>query len=153
MHLTISHNGIALIKQFEGFRARAYQDVVGKWTIGYGHLIRAFEMAKYINAALTEAEASALLLSDVATAEIYLNGVLPALNQSQFDALCSFIFNLGLGAFEKSTLLMLCKQGKYDAAANEFKRWSFAGNVRSAGLMRRRLAERDLFLGVLKNGN
>ena len=142
--------GINLIKQFEGFRARAYQDVAGQWTIGYGHLVRPEEKAIYLNATLTELEAENILRQDIAIAEEAVKRLVTVpLSGEQFSALVSFVFNLGQGNFADSTLLKKLNAGDYEGASLEFERWNKAriGGVLQpvAGLTRRRLAEQQLF--------
>lgn len=136
--------GLALIKSFEGLRLEKYKDAVGKWTIGYGHLILPNENFSH---PITEAEAEALLRTDLLMTE---RGVRKAvtvdLNQNQFDALVAFTFNLGAGNLQSSTLLKLLNQGEYAQAADQFLRWNKAGGKVLAGLTRRREAERALFL-------
>ena len=86
------------------------------------------------------------LAEDLAPIEIYLSAVFPSLNQNQFDALASFCFNVGLGAFEKSTLFARLKAGDLPGAASQFARWVHGGGKVLPGLVTRRAAERDLFL-------
>ena len=137
--------GIALIKTFEGLSLSKYQDVVGKWTIGYGHLILPEESFAQ---PITEAQAEALLRRDLSVSENAVNKyVSVALNQDQFDALVSFTFNLGSGNLKSSTLLKLLNERRYQEAANQLLRWDKAGGKQVAGLTRRRAAELALFLG------
>ena len=131
--------GKDLIVEFEGVELKAYKDVAGFWTIGVGHLIRPGESFTTI----TRDEAMELLAKDLADAEGCINALSLTLTQNEFDALCSFVFNLGCGAFRNSTLLKKIKSGE-DAAA-EFKRWNKAGGKEVAGLTRRRKAEEALF--------
>jgi len=144
MHLTTSQRGLALIKSFESFSPTLYLCPAGKPTIGYGHVVR----GAGIDEPITESQAVALLADDCRTVEIYLNAInLPApLTQHEFDALVSFCFNVGLGAFDKSTMLKKLKAGAITGAANEFLRWDNVNGKPLAGLTRRRKAERDLFL-------
>lgn len=136
--------GIELIKGFEGLRLSKYQDVVGKWTIGYGHLILPNE--SFPNP-LTEKQAEDLLRKDLATSEAGVTRqVKVKLSQQQFDALVSFTFNLGAGNLQSSTLLKKLNAGDYSGAADELLRWNKAGGKEVAGLTRRRAAERKLFL-------
>jgi len=136
--------GLALIKSFEGLRLEKYKDAVGKWTIGYGHLILPDEKFPH---AITEAEAEALLRTDLLMTERGVHkAVTVALNQNQFDALVAFTFNLGAGNLQSSTLLKLLNQGEYAQAADQFLRWNKAGGKVLAGLTKRREAERALFL-------
>lgn len=136
--------GLALIKSFEGLRLEKYKDAVGKWTIGYGHLILPNESFSH---AISEADADALLRHDLEMTESGVHKLVTVdLNQNQFDALVAFTFNLGAGNLQTSTLLKLLNQGEYAQAADQFLRWNKAGGKVLAGLTRRREAERALFL-------
>jgi lysozyme len=139
-----SENGIQLIKQFESFAAAPYLCPAGKPTIGYGHVIREGENFS----ALTKMQADAVLRRDVAACEASISRLVQVpLSQGQFDALVSFVFNLGAGALKRSTLLRRLNEGNYTAAADNFQRWVYAKNVKLAGLVRRRAAEWALFTG------
>ena len=70
----------------------------------------------------------------------------PHMTQHQFDAMTDFTYNVGCGAFRGSTLLKKFNAGDIAGAANEFMRWTYVGKVQVRGLIRRRTAERDLFL-------
>ncbi|NIF45994.1 lysozyme [Burkholderia sp. Tr-862] len=136
--------GIALIKQFEGLRLARYLDAVGKPTIGYGHLILPNER---FTRPLTSAEAEALLRRDLRGAELNLRKLLHVpVTQQQFDALMSFVFNLGAGRLRSSTLLRYLNAGTSARAADQFLVWNKAGGKPLAGLTKRRQAERALFL-------
>jgi lysozyme len=136
--------GIELIKGFEGLRLSKYQDIVGKWTIGYGHLILPKE--SFPNP-LTEKQAEDLLRKDLGNSEAGVTRLVKVkLSQQQFDALVSFTFNLGVGNLQSSTLLKKLNAGDYSGAADELLRWNKAGGKEVAGLTRRRAAERKLFL-------
>ncbi|KVT42143.1 lysozyme [Burkholderia ubonensis] len=136
--------GIELIKHFEGLRLARYLDAVGKPTIGYGHLIRPHER---FTRPLTPAEADALLRQDLRSAELSLRKLLRVpVTQQQFDALMSFVFNLGSGRLRSSTLLRYLNAGAPARAADQFLVWNKAGGRPLAGLTRRRRAERALFL-------
>jgi lysozyme len=141
--MKISIQGIALIKQFEGCKLKAYQDSVGIWTIGYGHTGADVKAGLVIS----QEKADALLQQDterfVSGTNKLLGKVIP---QAQFDALVSFAYNVGLMALGKSTLLRKLRAGDILGAANEFPRWNKAGGRVLAGLTRRRAAERQLFL-------
>lgn len=144
--MRISAAGLALIRDFEGCRLEAYRDPVGIWTIGYGHT-RGVAAGKTISAA----EAEALLREDLGPIEAWLNQALAQgqvnLSQGAFDALCSFAFNLGLGALGESTLWrLLGQQAPASEAAAQFGRWVYAGGRVLPGLVRRRDAEARLFL-------
>ena len=136
--------GIALIKQFEGLRLARYLDAVGKPTIGYGHLILPNER---FTRPLTPAEAEALLRRDLRVAELNLRKLLRVpVTQQQFDALMSFVFNLGAGRLRSSTLLRYLNAGACTRAADQFLVWNKAGGKPLAGLTKRRQAERALFM-------
>ena len=140
-------SGVNLIKSFEGLRLKAYQDAVGVWTIGYGHTSAAGPPTVYAGQTISEAEAESILQKDL---ELFENGVrnlvkVP-INSDQFSALVSFSFNLGLGALGDSTLLRKLNAGDYQGAADEFPRWVKAGGQTLLGLVKRRDAERALFL-------
>lgn len=140
----ISQAGLDLIKDFEGLRLSAYRDPVGVVTIGYGHTKTA-RMGQVISAQ----EAEALLREDVAHFEHCVSRLVEApLEQHQFDALVSFAYNLGCGALERSTLLKKLNALDYPGAADELLRWNRAGGQVLRGLVRRREAERALFLGA-----
>jgi len=138
-----SPKGIALIKAFEAFSADPYLCPAGKLTVGWGHVIRG---ADTFNPPISQERGEVLLRADLAAAEIYLDALHPELTQNQFDALASFIFNVGLGAFEKSTLRRCLKAGDIAGAANQFTRWNKSNGKVLPGLVKRREAERLLFL-------
>lgn len=141
-NLTYSGKGLSLTEQCEGCSLTAYQDQVGVWTIGYGHT-----GADVIpSLAITQQQAEALLAKDVLAAAHCVNTMVKLqLTQSEFDALVDFVFNLGMGAFVRSTLLADLNGGNIAAAAAQFACWDRAGGVVVAGLLRRRQAEADLF--------
>ena len=143
MTLRTSALGVALIKQFEGLRTGAYLDAAGIWTIGYGHTGEEVRSGLRIDAA----QADALLRQDLRAAEAAVRAwVTQALAQASFDALVSFVFNVGATAFAGSTLLHKLNAGDIEGAAAEFERWRYAGGRALPGLLRRRIAERTLFL-------
>jgi lysozyme len=142
-----SARGLALIKLHEGLSLTPYRCPAGVWTIGFGHAIRSDEVAKYKNG-ITEAEAEALLLMDVALAEAALRRLVKVpLTTGQGDALVSFVFNLGAGRFGASTLRMKLNRSEYEAAALEFPKWVWAAGQKLPGLIRRRHEEMAVFLG------
>lgn len=153
---TISEAGLALIKQWEGLKLTAYRDVAGIPTIGYGHTLGVTRADVDNQKTITEAEATRLLRQDVSQVEKQLNRLITDtridLTQSQYDALVSFIFNVGFGAFSKSTLLkQLYLMNIKDSesvfkVADQLLRWKYAGGKVFAGLLNRRKAERALFL-------
>ena len=143
--MQISEQGLALIKQFEGFSATAYLCPAGKATIGYGHVIGAGE--QFPGEEISREAAETLLKQDISYAELAISRLVQInLSQCQLDALLSFIFNVGSKAFEKSTLLQFLNQNQLEKAANEFLKWVYAGGRKIEGLARRRATERDFFL-------
>ena len=131
-----------LIKSFEGLELVAYLCPADIWTIGYGHTGNVKE-----GDSITKAEAEALLDKDLQT---FRNGVkrlvkVP-LNENQFGALVSFAYNIGLGSLQSSTLLKMLNAGDYTGAADQFLRWNKSGGKVLTGLVRRREAERAVFL-------
>lgn len=139
--MNTSETGLALISEFEGCRLEAYQDSVGIWTVGYGHIAGVKE-----GDICTQEEADEWLRTDVGTAERCVNNsVRVTLSQGQFDALVSFVFNLGCAALRNSTLLRKLNDGDDDGAAQQFMHWNHAGGQVVAGLTRRRQAEMELF--------
>lgn len=144
---TINAAGLEIIKHFEGIRLKAYQDSVGVWTIGYGHTSMAGPPDVYAGLTITSAEAEEILKRDLGVFEKGVDdAVKVSVNSNQFSALVSFAFNVGLGALRDSTLLRKLNAGDYQGAANEFPRWVYAGQQQLPGLVRRRNAERALFL-------
>ena len=136
-----SHKGIALIKEFEGLRLKAYKCPGGVWTIGYGHTVGVKS-----GMVITERQAEEYLKADLIAFEKYLNGLGLAINQNQFDALISFIYNVGTGNFSKSTLLRKVRANPQDnSIMDEFLRWVYSKGRVLPGLQRRRLAEMKLY--------
>ncbi|WP_312623286.1 lysozyme [Pseudomonas juntendi] len=139
-----SQRGLSLIKSFEGLRLQAYQDSVGVWTIGYG-ATRGVKAGMKIS----KEQAERMLLNDVQRFEPEVQRLITVpLSQNQWDALMSFTYNLGPANLESSTLRRLLNAGNYASAAEQFPRWNKAGGQVLAGLVHRRAAERDLFLGA-----
>ena|ERR1700712_747376 len=138
-----SQKGIDLIKFYEGLSLKAYRDSVGVVTIGYGSTGSHVSMGQLISAE----QAEDILKSDVTRFEMGVNqSVTVPLTQNQFDALISFSFNLGVANLKSSTLLKKLNAKDYAGASLEFERWNKAGGKVLAGLTKRRLAEKALFL-------
>ena len=139
--------GLALIKSFEGLVLTAYKDPVGVWTIGYGHTAAAGSPKPSAGMKITAVEAADILSRDLGQ---YEAGVTKALrrvpSQDQFDAMVSLCFNIGPGAFGKSSVVRFFNDGNFDMAAASFLLWRKAGGKFLSGLVRRREAERQLFL-------
>ena len=142
MSLHVSARGRALIKQFEGFRADSYQDVVGVWTIGYG-----FTSGVQPGQHMTAQQAEARLITELLG---YEQAVLSACtlepNQNQLDAMCSLAWNIGIAGFLRSTVLRAHNRGDFQSASRAFGLWNKAGGREWAGLTRRRAAEAALYL-------
>jgi len=144
--MQISQVGIDLIKRFEGFASEPYYCPGGKLTVGYGHVMTDEEAATVER--ITKEHAEILLRQDAKIAEEAINKLVSvAIKQNQFDALVSFVFNVGGHAFEKSTMLKLLNNNDIGAAARQFDRWVYAAGKKLEGLARRRAAEKALFLG------
>lgn len=137
--------GRKLIKSFEGYRSEAYLCPAGVWTIGYGHTNGVVP-----GDTCTRDEADEFLKEDLLTAENAVNAQNLDLNQCQFDALVSFVFNVGVANFQKSTLLKMLRHDTIarDTLETEWKKWKYAAGKELKGLVRRRAAEWDLY----KNG-
>lgn len=149
----VSQEGIELIKRFEGLETQSYRDVAGIWTIGYGHT--GPEVGPGMR--ISEAEAEDLLQRDLQRFE---DGVADAVSvpitQSQFDALVSLSYNIGVSAFRRSTALKRLNKSDFEGAAEAITWWNKATiNGRKQpvlGLTRRRAAESALFLQDVRDG-
>lgn len=140
----ISEKGLNLIKEYEGLKLRAYQCSARVWTIGYGHT-NGVKPGDVIDIQ----QASLLLTEDVSSSEKTVNQYVKApLAQHQFDALVSFVFNLGAGNFRRSTMLKKINALDYSGAVEEFSRWVYSGGKKSPGLERRRQAEKIIFTSI-----
>lgn len=144
MTRTINQDGLAHIKRFEGLRLKAYSDVAGVLTIGYGHTSAAGAPKVYAGQTITEADAEKILMSDLAKFEARVSRLVKVpLTDNQFAVLVSFDFNTG--ALHKSTLLKKLNAGDYDAVPAELMKWVNAGGKRVQGLVNRRAAEAGLW--------
>lgn len=143
----ISNNGLKLIKEFEGFRANAYLDSAGIWTIGYGTI--RYENGNKVKPGevITLEDAEIALITDVNRRAGAVKGLVKKqINQNQLDALISFAYNLGLGALERSTLLKKVNMNPADPTIrDEFMKWVKAGGNVVQGLVNRRKKEADLY--------
>ena len=136
-----------IIKEFEGLRLSAYDDGVGVFTVGYG-------TTRYPNGnkvkrgdKITLEQAEQYLRHDLRNFEDAINSLVKVpLTQNQFDALTSLVYNIGSGAFSKSTLLKKLNAKDYKGAADQFLVWNKAGGRTLQGLTNRRTKERQLFL-------
>ena len=141
--MKISQKGIDLIKSFEGCKLYAYRDSVGVATIGYGHT-KGVKMGMSI----TQQQAETFLKEDIVPVERVLNGMGINYTQGQFDALTSWIFNLGQGNFKSSTMYKYIVAGKSDIEiTDQMVKWHHADGKPLLGLKRRRVAEANMWLG------
>lgn len=142
--MNISNSGLQFIKDVEGSRHSMYKCAAGHPTIGVGHLIKPTE-AHLLTARLTEDEITLLLKADLEEREAHLNNFIYKfdlkLTQFEYDALISFIFNVGITAFDKSTLAKKLSQGFTDEAGKEFDKWT-----KPIAIISRRMAEKNIFL-------
>lgn len=144
-----SQNCLKIIKFYEGFRTRAYKCPRGIPTIGYGStrwFNRPGQPAVKLGETITEADASVLLEYTVMVfADEISRYINVPINQNQFDALVSFVYNVGTENFRKSILLKLLNAGDYEGCAKQFDRWNRSGGIVLEGLKNRRRAEKALF--------
>ena len=140
--MKISSAGLELLKAHEGYSDKAYLCPAGVWTIAYGHTggVKPGDTC-------TQEQAGLWLLEDTEDAATAIaRNVKVALTQNQFDALVSFVYNVGGPAFAGSTMLRKLNAGDYTGASNEFARWNKGGGKILNGLVARRSDERDLFV-------
>lgn len=138
--MKISNTGKDLIKHFESLKLKSYQDSVGVWTIGYGH-------TKGVKKGMiaTEKEANAMFEHELEEYQGYIEGLDIEFTQDQFDALTSWVYNLGPANLVSSTLLKRLKSRDFWDVPNQIMRWNMAGGNALLGLSRRRAAEALLF--------
>lgn len=142
-----SDNGIELLKRFEGYREQAYRCPAGVWTIGYGHTGGVYE-----GQVCTREQAERWLREDLKNAENAVNALEPSrpLRQNEFDALVSFVYNLGAGNFSGSTLRRkVLANPDNPSIRDEFGKWIYADGRIQPGLVTRREAEADLYFSDL----
>ncbi|SPU27858.1 Phage-related lysozyme (muraminidase) [Candidatus Bartonella washoeensis] len=143
---TISKEGLALIKQWEGLRLQAYKDLACVWTIGYGHTSEAGRPFVRKGMRITQEQAEAILREDLKQFEKTVEeAVMVSLTDEQFAALVSFCYNVGTKAFCNSTLLKKLNKGDYEAVPEELQKWNRVGGKRLQGLANRRAAEAGLW--------
>lgn len=138
-----SENGINLIKRFEGIKLKAYKPTPNDvWTIGYGHTDGIKQ-----GDTITVEKATEYLRKDIQYFENAINTLVKVpLTQNQFDALVSFVFNIGVRAFKNSTMLKFLNANHMPLAAGQFDRWNKQKGVVLEGLTVRRRVEKELFL-------
>lgn len=136
----INAKGLSVLKNHEGFSAVPYKDTGGVLTVGYGH-------TGHITGPVTQEQAEQLLKADLKVAEhAVADNITIPLNENQFSALVSLVYNIGSQAFAKSHLKLYINQGNFELAANEFDKWVYDNHVKLPGLIDRRAAEKQLFL-------
>ena len=155
--------GLRFVSQMEGLRTRIYRDQAGLPTIGVGHLLTRDEVSSgtitltdgrtvKIDRDISQYEAIELLRDDIAKAEAVVNAVDVAFEQHQFDAVVSLVFNIGVGAFTRSTLLKKLESADFHAVPDEFRKWTKitkdGRKLVSRGLTKRREAEIQMWLGT-----
>jgi lysozyme len=147
-----SAQGLAIIKKLEGLRLSSYLCPAGVPTIGYGNTRYPDGRKVILGEKLSsEKEATQLLLASLESFEAAVNRHLPNLNQCQFDALVSFTYNVGTGAFIKSTLLKKAKVNASDPSiVDEFQKWVRGGGKVLPGLVTRRREEANLYFSLCK---
>lgn len=144
----ISKKGLQLISNFEGLRLNAYRDSAGIWTIGFGTTVFPHGKRVQDGDCCTIQQAETYMLHDLARFENAVSKTVQIpLNQHQFDALVSLTYNIGINAFQNSTLVKLLNTGDYFAASQQFDVWIKAGGQTVQGLVNRRAIEKALFLG------
>ena len=164
--MRMSDKARLMLRHHEGVRKKPYLDVVLLWTTGVGHLIAPpahmamtleerkhakatgfFSCPKEWDRTLSDEEVDSILQTDLARFERGVLRLCPAnLTQGRFDALCSFSFNAGLGALQKSSMRMRHNRGDFDGAAEAFMLYRFASGKEFKGLVNRRKDERATYL-------
>ena len=140
--MNISAEGLDFIRSYERLALRSYQDSGGVWSIGYGHTdgVKAYQTC-------TQDQAEQWLEEDVAVAEhAVVSLVKIGLTQNEYDALVSLVFNVGYGSLARSELLIDLNTGRIAMAADEFLSFDHVGGIPNAGVERRRIAERTMFI-------
>lgn len=138
--LTLSKEGVDLLIVREGKRNKAYRDTKGIWTIGVGHT----GPEVYDGLYWTDGKVMRVFKEDVKWAEEAVNTTTYPLHQHQFDALVSFVFNIGATAWHRSTLKKLLQLGNVEGAALQFDRWVYPKEITG-----RRMSEKVQFKGEL----
>ena len=145
--MTLDTYGYKLIQQFEGLKLKAYQDSVGIKTIGYGNITYTNGKKVKKGDTITREEAEIMFKNTANNFAIKVRKLIDvSLTQNQFNALVSLAYNIGLGAFEKSTLLKLVNSSPNSPAIkDQFLRWKFAGGKEIKGLLNRRIKESEVY--------
>ena len=147
--MKMSAAGLAVVKEFEGLRLKAYKCPAAVWTVGYGHTSAAGNPIVTPDLVISNDEAEQILERDMVQYEDGVRKFVKVeLTQNQFDALVDFAYNAGVGALQKSTLLKKVNAGKFDEVPAEFMKWTKGGGKELPGLVRRRRAEVKLWRGL-----
>lgn len=150
----VSDEGLELTKASEGFRGTLYNDAAGYCTIAFGHLIKlarcdGTESPELLDG-VTKDEGTRLLVEDMSAAQTTVMVAVEAnLTDSQYAALCDFVFNVGSGNFRRSTLLKVVNREVFENVPHELRRWVKAGGRVLPGLVTRRENEVELFFDGL----
>lgn len=146
--MIISDAGKELIMRFEGCSLKPYKCPAGKWTIGYGHTDPHGYVEKLAQqqGSITQHQAEEILALDLSKFEDAVRELCPTANANQHSAMVCLAFNIGITRFSNSTLRRKFNAGDIQGAADEFPKWCSAGGVQLPGLVKRRAAERALFL-------
>lgn len=143
----VNKAGIDLIKQWEGCKLKAYKDVAGIWTVGYGLTSRAGFIEVGPDTTLTQDEADWYLEKVVDDFASKIRPMVsPPVNENQFAAFVSLAYNIGTGAFSRSSALKHFNAGRIDLVPDAMRMWRKAGGKVVQGLINRREAEIKLFL-------
>lgn len=141
--MKVSDNGVNFVKRWEGLYLKAYQDIVGVWTIGYGHT----KGVKPSDRLANEQEAHEILKEDLQSHMWKADSQITVeLTQNQYDAIVSFCFNLGANILTGSSLLSYINNEQWQQASNEMLDYCHAGGKFVQGLYNRRKAEAELFM-------
>ena len=150
--MTTSNKGIDLIHSWEQFRSKAYKDSGGTWTIGWGST-RIFGRRVIRTDRITKEEANEQFRKDLAMFEHYVDMFVNVkINQNQWDAIVSLTYNIGQGGLRRSKVLKYLNENELYKAAESFMRHVYTRHkvtkklIKLRGLVRRRKAERELFL-------
>lgn len=148
--MDMSRKGLEFLRQREASRNQAYQDNVGVWTIGVGHTAAAGPPKPVRGMRISDEEITAILAHDLVQYEDAVEKAIKVpMKQNEFDAMVSLCFNIGTGAFSKSSVVRWCNTGNKRKAADSFLLWNKGGRPRRVikGLTNRRNLERTMFLG------
>ena len=148
--MKVSQKALEMLRHHEGVRRKPYQDAIGLWTIGVGHLIGdGNTLPDDWKKVFTMEEVDEILRKDLARFEAGVERLCPSgLTSSRFDALVSFSFNVGLGCLQRSSIRMKHNRGDFEGAADGFLLYTKAGGKVFQGLVNRRKDERATYLGA-----